>query len=176
MSERNQDHELKDQQFLANYGVGLRFKDDQGYELESVAESPRKVFLKIHTWRGTSCGAMHWYARLEWRGQQFKVVSVPKGNPEKWKIGSIHSVGGYYDRHKPKEMMGGSVGITRPITAKDKRLDHGERFSNWEIGARTECLDTLEDAKLRAQAEFKRIFGPGWVLDESDLEGLEDDV
>jgi hypothetical protein len=143
-----------------NYGVGLKFKDDEGHKCISVCYlRPRRAHLNITSWAGICPGATHFYASI-------KIYALSHKN---LKTGESFSTFGRGDDLKPKEMLDMRIDITRKLTKKDFNFEEDDfvqknKLEGYQVGDYTDCFNSEEAAIRRARKEFKRIFGEGWEL------------
>lgn len=136
-------------------GVGIEF-DSHGEPHITILEGLRQVTPKITTWRGTSIGAVHWYADLEADSLMVK----------KLETGQVYSMSGY---SFPKEAEGFTHKVKTVAKADILRFsifDGGERHVDVKKGQRTELLSTRKEAVRLCKEDFEEFFGEGWVLDD----------
>lgn len=157
MADRVKDHEVTEVIPL-DYKVGIEFQYDG---CKFVSTRPKKdiyIELEISSWIGISIGAQHCYGALKLPFYSAKCVECPKDSPY-WKVGQVSGGSVTSDLH-----ILWQINITRPVTAKDKRLDGGETFRSYRVGNPTDRFDTEAQLIDKAKREFKRIFAPGWIL------------
>jgi hypothetical protein len=167
MSNMFRDVDLEERHIIfdKDYGVGLKYKDNDGTEFISALhdEDDRGVTLRVTSYAGISAGAQHYYGRLVNFGLPAKVLKNPTRNS--WtRVGKIVSISGYGDVCKPKEMLGLDIELTRAVTKKDLPiLNRGELHASWKIGDRTTGFFTQADVIERGREIFKKHF-KGWKL------------
>lgn len=149
----------------ADAGVGIEF-DSHGERHITVLEGLRKVTPEITTWRGTSIGAIHWYAEL--RADSLMVKNLDTGQ--------VYSMSGY---SFPKEAEGFTHQVKIVARADISRFsiyDGGERHVDVRKGQRTNLLSTRAEAVRLCKQDFEEYFGEGWILDDwrGDLEREDD--
>ena len=154
-----------------DHGVGLTFTDGAGNKAVSVLgeELPRKALLKITSYRGLGLG-IHWYGCIIVSGRRFRYTEMTDEN-HPWIDSSLGTldISGPYDQWKPKEMLGLTIELTRPITAQEIKTDQeigAGRFTQ-RAGDPTYAFRTREAVVAKAIAVFQRVFCGRWVLVKS---------
>lgn len=144
------------------YGVGLAFTDGRGNEATSVLgeELPRRASLRITSYRGMGLG-IHWYGRIEVEGRPLRYTKmVTKDHP--FVRSGVLNIGGAYDRWKPKEMLGLTIELTRPLTAAERQAELGRFSEEQEV---TNAFKTRRAVIRRAIEVFRHAFRGRWVLE-----------
>lgn len=118
----------------------------------------RRVTLRISTFRGISCNAIHYYGTLDIQGVYMEV------NGE-----SGHSQSSYvWERDFPLSSDSYTLKLMRPITQEDKDADKKAyceadvRFKYQEVGDLTERFNSIEELIDFAKIVFKNRFKGKW--------------
>lgn len=158
MSKNVKDYEVTEVIPL-DYKVGVEFEYD-GCKFRSTKnkEQGKYVELEISSYVGISIGAQHTYGHFKLPHMYAECLANPKKSVY-WKVGT-HCGGSVTD--VLEEIW--KIDITRPVTQKDKKMDGGETFRAYPLNSPTDRFDTEVWLIDKAKREFKRIFGPGWIL------------
>lgn len=158
MSKNVHDHEVTEVIPL-DYKVGIEYEYD-GCKFRSTRskEDGKYIELEISSYVGISIGAQHTYGELKLPFFSAKCLTNPKKSVY-WNVGKCYG-GSVTD---PLAEIW-KIQITRPVTQKDKKMEGGETFRAYELNSPTDRFDTEAWLIDKAKREFKRIFGPGWIL------------
>lgn len=141
-----------------SYGVGRKWKGDDGDKYESILtsssmkEGKRTCRLEESNFLG-SIGAMHYYATI-----QFYSPDIYNHSKKK-----LYSCSGYGEEYgKIKEWIPcGSIQAKRRLKKLEKDM-YGELIG--KVGDMTGRFNSKEDAVKGGIETFKLRFAPGWVL------------
>jgi len=108
-----------------DYGIGIKFKDDEGVEYTTVAsERIREIDVNVHSWKGISFGAEHYYAKIE----------VDEPGLEYMENGELtrSHISGAFDRYKPDEVKDIKIEVKRKLTKEE--IENGTTWGEdrWE--------------------------------------------
>lgn len=142
--------------------IGLKWKDRQGHECESVVPKCRYINGKRvarlieSTFVDTAAiGAMHWYARIEvWSPD---VLDVTEGRQ--------YSSAGYGPDKPEAHLQSMRLSAQRRVTKVEKDMNDEPIC---KVGEYTWRFNSAEEAKAAALRMFKEKFEPGWVLVHED--------
>lgn len=143
------------------FGVGVTFKDDEGIEYTSVGSEPRSVTLSVHSYKGISWGAVHYYGRLSVGDLGLRHNRY--GKEEK------SYIGGAFDRFKPKECLGFDIEVLRDLSREEFDSDP-DRWGKYYYET-TNGFMTEEELVEMGIKIFKERFKGKWIL---DIDGIEE--
>jgi hypothetical protein len=139
----------------ADVYLGLKWKDEQGRECETVCskfsyrDGKRVAELSYRTWVGTmAIGAMHFYAEIKVSGPSVQIK------------GEKYLCCGGYGPERPY-FASLDMKVKRRLTKVEKDMDD---LPVGKIGDWTHRFNLPTDLLPAALANFKKKFGPGWVL------------
>lgn len=120
----------------------------------------RRVTLRISTFRGISCNAIHYYGALDIQGVYMEVDGEPG-----------HSMSSYvWERDFPLSSDSYTLKLMRPVTKEDKETDKKARceadvrFNYQEVGDLTERFNSIDELIEFAKVVFKNRFIGKWEL------------
>lgn len=118
----------------------------------------RRVTLRISTFRGISCNAIHYYGILDIQGVYMEVDGEPG-----------HSRSSYvWERDFPLSGDSYTLKLMRPVTEEDKdadkkaRCEADIRFNYQEVGDLTDRFNSVEELIDFAKIVFKNRFKGEW--------------
>lgn len=120
----------------------------------------RRVTLRISTFRGISCNAIHYYGTLDIQGVYMEV------NGELGHFQSSY----VWERDFPMSSDSYTLKLMRPVTEEDKDADKKAcceadiRFKYQEVGDLTERFNSIEELIDFAKIVFKNRFKGEWEL------------
>ena len=138
----------------ADFGIGVVFKNKSG-KFVSVGpeDNIRRVTLSIHSWVGTSPGAIHYYCRLKVWGLSFKCLET-NCKDSYIKVSERYDIGGAFK--KPNSMECFDIECERKLTKKE--IDKNPERWNTEYdkpGSLTGCFMTEQQAFLYQDYTFR---------------------
>lgn len=143
-----------------DYGLDLVLKTKPEYIVE--ANQPRKIRIDITSYRGISCGAIHYYAQINADG-----VNII----EKCEDGNLIHAGYICEEysHICKNNRGKyepcyRIDVMRKLT-KEEIDDDPIRWEGYKPGYNTNAFYTEQEAFEQAVKIAKLRFGKGWVLE-----------
>lgn len=164
------DHGELPEVITPDFGIGIKFKDDEGVEYTTVASNGvREITLNVHTYKGGFCyGAIHYYGRLE-VGEP-SLSCIKDGKPY------VGYIGGAFDRFKPAGVKGIDIQIHRLLTDEElvgnQNKDH--RFYGYDKGSLTNAYEDEIQLYNDAVNCIKARFAGDWKvrIDGFDNEDL----
>lgn len=130
----------------------------------------RNVKIEITSFRGVSCGAQHYYAKIIADG--IKIFSYEKGTG-----GKVRKVyhGGYVCDEYSKLLKNNplwdlfyEIEVCRPLTQQEIDEDP-ERWEYYDAGQLTNAFYTKEEAIKQAKDIIKARFDVDWIIKIDDL-------
>lgn len=143
-------------------GVQTVTMDGEVLEIYYGDKNDLCVRAEITTWKGTSLGAEHYYAKLNVYGYQphLRVVSAPKGS--RCKKGAYYCISGWGDSCKPFITRLHDITVRRPLTKSDiketKARFNPDRYEGYTIGDYIDGFWTRESAIEHAKKQHARLF------------------
>lgn len=137
-----------------SYGPAITVRDPRNFDCNGL----RVAHMEISTWRGISCGAQHYYARIRFSGTTFR---QPDGQP--------HPRAYTYPNGMPREAEGMEIEVRRPVTQRD--VDYAKKRGDGWIPRSGDYVRGFWEEKEAYDAGiacFKEKFAPGWVLQTHD--------
>lgn len=125
-----------------------------------VSNMIRRVTLRISTFRGISCNAIHYYGILDIQGVYMEVDGEPG-----------HSRSSYvWERDFPLSGDSYTLKLMRPVTQEDKNADKKAKydadihFEYQNVGDLTKRFDSIDELIEFAEIVFKNRFKGKWEL------------
>jgi hypothetical protein len=149
------------------YGVGLSFKDENGKNYTTVLDKDgrRRISVQVHSWVGVSFGAVHYYGKITVYDLELEYMEDGKK--------TTSSIGGYFDRFKPKDAMGFDLSVKRRLT--DNELTNGtrydtERFRGYKADDLVEAFDDELELYNAIVSVIKARFAGDWLVEISGFD------
>ena len=140
-------------------GCGIRYEDNGKVWISAadLRHGKRLVNLDVHSWIGTSPGAIHYYGKLTYDSAGFRCIDAPDS-------GTCYPS----DKHLPQQYLSGTIRLTRVIT--DAELKDKHRYEGYSKGDRIEGFYSTKEVVECAKEVFKEVFDKGWELVIGDIE------
>lgn len=139
--------------------AGLDYKDDETKAILSSSciykkkSKTRCVKLQITSFRGISCGAIHYYGKLIADGVAFQCLDNPNMTTSNWDA----------EKKNPLYQWKYEFELCRPATQEE--IDHdSDRWYGYAPGDFTSSFDTKEEIIVLAIQCFKTRFRGEWEL------------
>lgn len=145
--------------------VGLDFKLGTRPELYAKVNTPRKVVIKIDSWRNICFGAVHYYASIKADGIMIcENVTAKDGSQTVMHSGYLGEEFNMLPASK-KDLYGlkYDISVCREVTEKELAEDP-MRWNGYHVGDLTNAFYTENDAIRRAQAIVNARFSKLWQV------------
>nr|DAY69972.1 MAG TPA: hypothetical protein [Caudoviricetes sp.] len=145
--------------------IGDDFKLASRPELFVQIPNPRKVRIEISSFRGASCGAVHYYADIIADGINRRYYEEYNG--EKRLFGAYGYLGEELDNlpREKRDIWGGNyhIGVAREVT-QDEIKRNPQRWEHYDPGDHTNAFNTAEEAEATALAIVYARFSEEWKV------------